>query len=569
MHLLRHRFTRFANPSWNGLVVTAGLLLAAAAHETNGATINARSPALADITTAIALAKEGDTVLVPAGTVHWTNQLSISKGVVLKGATTVNGAGTKTPTVSDLTVIINDITGAPNLVDVRLTAAQNFQLTGFTFRAGLSSGSLVHLVGNGNAPVMGCRVDHCHFVGSTGRSVQTDGWLYGVADHNFIETKANGQSFYINAANYAGKLLGHGSWADYPWFGTERFFFIEDNTMTGEGKNSTNGALDSEYGGRWVVRHNYFINCRPGWHGTEGGNRGCRAVEVYDNTFDWSIIFSAMARSGSTLYHDNKWVGTGKSPTACHSSIAVFREYAGVTANCLYGFADGTGPFDQNDTEGNGTYVAGHAPHVFDSGTISLGGTGTVKDGSKDWTTNKWAGYSIKQTTQSAASCPKGSYVETNTNNQITYRYYSSGDRGPALSFAAGDSYKIHRVLVALDQIGRGKGDLLSGGSTSAPINTVSGGATWPRQALEPAMSWNNVDVTGSPYGFNSSFPTVKLGRDYYNLGKGFPAGSTPSQVSSIYSASLNGVAYTGTYTYPHPLTGPAPPTNLSIVSGP
>jgi len=547
------------------------VFLSGAAHQVNGTTISARSPALADISTAIALAKDGDTVTVPAGTAHWTNRLAISKGVVLRGATTVSGAGTKTPNVSDLTVIINDATGAPNLVDVNLTATQNFQLTGFTFRAGLSTGSLIHLRGNGgNQPVMSCRVDHCHLVGSTNRSVQTDGWLYGVADHNFIETKSNGQCFYINAATYGGKLLGHGSWADYPWFGTEKFFFIEDNTMTGEGKNPTNGALDSENGGRWVVRHNYFINCRPGWHGTEGGNRGCRAVEVYDNTFDWSIIFSAMTRSGTTLYHDNRWVGTGKSPTACHSTIAVFREYAGVSSNCGYGFADGTGPLDQNDTEGNGTYIAGNAPHLFEGGTISAGGSGTATDSSKSWTTNKWAGYSIKQTNPSAPSYPKGSYVDTNTSNKIAYTYYASGDRGPALSLAAGDSYEIHRVLIALDQVGRGKGDLLSGGSVDAPINTVTGSKSWPRQALEPAMSWNNVDIAGTAYGFKSSFPTEQLGRDYYNLGKGFPVGSTPSQVSSIYTAAVNGTNYTGSYTYPHPLVvALSPPSDLAIVQGP
>ncbi len=187
MHFFRPDFIRSADPCWRGLGFTVAVLLAGSVHQANGATVNARSPALADVSTAIALAKDGDTVTVPAGTAHWTNQLSISKGVILRGATTVTGAGTKTPTVSDLTVIINDATGAPNLADVNLTAAQNFQLTGFTFRAGLSTGSLIHLVGKGgNTPVMSCRVDHCHLVGSTNRSVQTDGWLYGVADHNFI-----------------------------------------------------------------------------------------------------------------------------------------------------------------------------------------------------------------------------------------------------------------------------------------------------------------------------------------------------------------------------------------------
>jgi hypothetical protein len=72
-------------------------------------------------------------------------------------------------------------------------------------------------------------------------------------------------------------------------------------------------------------------------------------------------------------------------------------------------------------------------------------------------------------------------------------------------------------VLVALDQVGRGKGDLLSG-TADAPVNTVTASKSWPRQALEPAMSWNNVDVAGAAYGFNSSFHTEQQGRDYYNL---------------------------------------------------
>jgi hypothetical protein len=123
-------------------------------------------------------------------------------------------------------------------------------------------------------------------------------------------------------------------------------------------------------------------------------------------------------------------------------------------------------------------------------------------------------------------------------------------------------------VLVALDQVGRGKGDLLSG-PVDAPVNTVAGGKSWPRQAVEPAMSWNNVDIAGTAYGFKSSFPTEQLGRDYYNLGKGLPLGSTPSQVSSIYTSAVNGTTYTGPYTYPHPLTLLSPPTNLAIVQGP
>ena len=414
------------------------------------------------------------------------------------------------------------------------------------------------------------RVDHCHFDHIYARNIQTDGWTYGVADHNYIQVQGNGQCFYINGATYGGKLLGHGAWADYPWFGTNKFFFIEDNTMVGNGIVSTSGGLDSENGGRWVVRHNYFINCRPGGHGTEGGNRGSRAVEVYDNTFDWSISYSSMNRSGVYLYHDNQWIGSGKSAQSAHSNIAVFREFGAVSVDSTYGVADGTSPWDMNDTEGNGTFIQGHSPHVFDSGTVTSGSvsasTATVTDKTKNWMPNQWIGYSVKQTHPSSPCYRKGSYIISNTATTITYSLYTSGDRGPLFTFAGGDNYEIHKVLIAIDQVGRGKGDLLSGGSPA--VNTVTGGAAWPHQALEPAMSWNNTYIpTNTAYGYNTGAPTEREGRDYYDLGGGFPLNTTPSKISSIYTAALNGVTYTGPYTYPHPLTnGLLPPTNLTVL---
>ena len=60
-------------------------------------------------------------------------------------------------------------------------------------------------------------------------------------------------------------------------------------------------------------------------------------------------------------------------------------------------------------------------------------------------------------------------------------------------------------------------------------------------------------------FGANSSQSTTKPSLDYYNLGAGFPANTTPSAVSSTYTAELNGVDYVGTFIYPHPLVTAAP----------
>src|SRR5262245_23526008 len=50
------------------------------------ATINAKSGSLVDVSSAVASAKDGDTVTVPAGTAIWTSTLNIAKNITLQGA---------------------------------------------------------------------------------------------------------------------------------------------------------------------------------------------------------------------------------------------------------------------------------------------------------------------------------------------------------------------------------------------------------------------------------------------------------------------------------------------------
>ena len=50
-------------------------------------------------------------------------------------------------------------------------------------------------------------------------------------------------------------------------------------------------------------------------------------------------------------------------------------------------------------------------------------------------------------------------------------------------------------------------------------------------------------------------------GRDYINLGNGRPADTIPDEVQKFYTAEVNGVAYVGEFTYPHPLRGGSAPT--------
>ena len=70
--------------------------------------------------------------------------------------------------------------------------------------------------------------------------------------------------------------------------------------------------------------------------------------------------------------------------------------------------------------------------------------------------------------------------------------------------FNSGDEFSIRKVLIGLDQNGRGKGDLVN---TNNP-------RFWPNEQQETCFSWNNQDTAGRPLGFQSGIPTQHEGID-------------------------------------------------------
>jgi hypothetical protein len=543
-----------------------------------GATIYNSDGSVTNVQALHNAAHDGDIITLPAGIFSWTARLNITKGVTIQGATTISGAGTANPVINDGTIIQDNTPRSGSgvgIIKVALSPSQSFRLTGITFTSGgstnASGNGAIILTSSASSPNQSMRIDHCHFDNLyQGKDIFVSGWVYGVADHNVINCRGNAASFYVTHASYGGsaQINGNGSWADYPWYGTNKFFFIEDNSINGSGTVQTSGTIDADHGGRYVARHNFFQNAHPSCHGTEGGvPRGVRAMEIYANVFNWTFTHSGGAqRSGTSLWHDNTWTGVELGGPV-HTPLANFREIGAVGAEGgTWGCADGTSPWDVNDTEGNGTYIEGHPPFLFDSGTDtnSVNSQGVIHDSRKNWTPNQWVGYSITNTNPSAPCYKKGSYVLSNTSNTITYAFYPSTDRGPLLIFNAGDTYEVHRILTQLDQSGRGKGDQVV---DSPPINQAFGTRQWTHQALEPCFSWNNVHTpSNNVYGYGSGSPTEIANRDYYNLGAGFPANTTPAAVYLKYTAALNGVNYVGTFVYPHPLVT-AQPTSRPIVA--
>ena len=602
------------------------------------------------------LAHDGDTITLPTGVFDWTKLVTITKGITLQGQTAISGAGTTaSPTVNDLTVILDDTprTGsAQGIIVAQINSNQSFRMTGISFFPGSITtnpniDSPFRIRGVGSSPAANIRIDHCHFhLLYQGKILWWNGWAYGVADHNFIETRPNSYAFYAYEQDYRypdGTVdsfgMGNGAWADYPYYGTEKFWFIEDNTIVGGG-DLNSGLLDGDHGGKAVIRHNYWKNAIPSMHGTEGGwLRGMRAVEFYDNKVENTQLNLGMGiRSGTLLVHDNQWLGVEPSNDQL-GRLANFREDP-ARAYPIWGLADGTSLWDRNDTDGAGHYVLGSPPFVFDSGTATSGtigsSTATITDTNKNWIPNRWVGYSITNNTCSSCGGPPpiGSYIVSNTANTITYNYYSASDTPAHLIFRAGDRYQIHRILTMMDQVGSGKADKIIDLSTTLsasvtfptstlPVQSTAGfppsgkvmvgtkvmvayngisgnsliGCTtlgtgtyaagslvqsaknattnsmvWPNQQSEPVFAWNNVH---QPSGHQLTFftdaaqPTTRPNIDFFNLGGGFTANTTPNAVSAKYIAAVNGVQYTGTFTYPHPLVSGAPQPTPTVTPTP
>ena len=105
--------------------------------------------------------------------------------------------------------------------------------------------------------------------------------------------------------------------------------------------------------------------------------------------------------------------------------------------------------------------------------------------------------------------------------------------RDPLLVFNLGDAFAVRKVLISLDQGGRGKGDLV-GANDPSPH--------WPNQQRETCFSWNNKNTdTTHVYGINSGMPTIHEGSDYINLGAGLPVNQIPAQVRAAYPVGVNG----------------------------
>ena len=488
----------------------------------------AASTGFNDVAATVSSAKDGDTVVLPAGTTSWTSTLTIKKAITLQGA----GVGQ--------TIIKDDLlTKNAHLISITTSAGKCYRLTGLEFQPGtrttVFTSGMISVTGNSTS----FRIDNCKFdILNNVPYFYFAGAVCGVVDHcTFIRGASQGGGcfkFYHDA--WDKKKWGDGSWANPVDWGGPNAIYIEDCTFTNVLTSATRGISDAHGGARWVFRHNTCTNIKVEVnHGTEstGRMRGGRSVEIYDNTFTGTHPASNLfnQRSGTGVCFNN--ISTGYSHSAWYTATN-YRDDGYYSFNRYPGWqgANGLSGWDINDTTGGPNHDG-----VYLTGTASGGsGTGILNVSGANWTPNQWKSYVVRNTDAGYTDGNGVTWsdyfatIASNTTDTITV------DAGAfkILSFNPGDHFEIRKVIQALDTIGASTGDLLSGGKPS-PTNL--------HQTMEPIYCWNNT-VDGVPATVVGTTSNVVEGVNYIN-GTAKP-GYTP-------------------YVYPHPLvTGvPSPPKTL------
>jgi hypothetical protein len=437
--------------------------------QVKGAVLSARSASLSDVSAAVASAKDGDTVEVPAGTASWPATLTIAKAITLQGAG------------EDRTVILDDLPKNGSNVIIQASRGKFYRLTGFDFRSGdratKSMKGCVLVVGTCKA----VRIDHCRFNRVHNRCIFLRNAICGVIDHCTFITNTGGAITIFHDA-WDGKSWGDGSWATPIEWGGPSAIYIEDNDFSSDNSTHLHGIMDEYAGARFVFRYNTVKNGVIASHGTgsTGRNRGVRQWEIYNNrfTFDPATSGNAMhLRGGTGVVFDNTVVGI--------SEFLTLHTYRYHTAFPRWSGSDGTCNWDLNDDK---IYTSGTAGNGSGIGRNGAGGKLVVPNAG--WLANQWVAYTVRNldglsniqpsNSKGAGPGPFFSAVVANTSDTILLE---AGSQQPNKIFAPGDHFEIRKVRQSLDMIGASTGDLLSG---KAPT------PRWLNQQIEPVYIWNN-----------------------------------------------------------------------------
>ena len=378
-------------------------------------TINAASCSAADVQTAFsAVTNSTTTVNIPAGNCHWTVSVqllvpssSTSLSVLGAGILTTTGGG-------DQTVIIDDYASNSAVLNIMSngTPTSFVRVAGITVQGGtglVKYGGIID-VGGSSANI---RFDHDHInsqtysPGNPSAGMRWTGCTYGVVDHSIFDQPIGGVNNAVqtdNSGSCFGDSLGVGdqSWAHPTALGTASFLYMEDNVFNNGASN------DCTFGGRFVERYNTFNTSSPApsvqTHPTGGAGRirGCRAWEIYGNTYSATsgqfINTAFFASSGTgvvwsnTLPSSSAGGGTGyKIFIEMHSMRRDSTTYGQSAAPNGWGYCgtsfNGAGSnWDQNSNASTGAHCMDQPGQGM--GDLLTGGFSSDGSGSNNVTNN-------------------------------------------------------------------------------------------------------------------------------------------------------------------------------------
>lgn len=468
---------------------------------------------------------DGTNYTINAGTfTGWTSQIAITLNysvAIIGGGNTIGSNSLGNPTsYNDVSVIQdgsgNSSTSFGRMLHITTTAGHSLRITGLTIQTGSGESTTAD---NGVIGIDGAshdvRIDHNHFNWAIGpKGVIVGGNVQGVADHNYVVTTTNVNTFQILGNGWKGlseSAGGDQSWADLSYFGSSQFFFLENNTFSGQ------HAFDCLQGGRLVFRYNTGTNAHLQTHGTgyDTRDRGCRAIEVYgNNVTGGGFSFWMQLESGSSMWWGNTVSGynnfvevdTVRTNNATYTQTAPPNGW-GYCGNSVNG---STSVWDQNLSSDGHACMDGVGRG---KGHLLSGGSGGSFTGTVDSITGT-------QTYPSQASDPVYSWGESISG--LTGSYFSSLD---GTSTASDRDYYLE-----LPRFGN-----------AATFNGTSG------VGCGPAIGAGCANPVPRPV-------TCTSGVGYWN-----PATNT------LYVCTSGNVwlKYYSPYTYPHPLAVPTPVNTL------
>jgi hypothetical protein len=261
-------------------------------------------------------ARDGDTVIIPAGTCIVHESIIINKNISIIGEG-IDKTKFRTDGKSDVFIMTVDNSSA-------------IRISGMSFiGAGGGEKAFIHLRGNND----NIRIDHCRFTEGGAESLFIWGVLFGVIDHCEFYNDAT-----ISIHQYALNANIHGDMGTYMWgdgvspapdvyrqLGNLYALYIEDCNFTTTSKTRGGCAIATCYGSKYVFRRNILksdnnytmIDCHgPGrYNQWLTGTRGSYSVEIYDNTIQATATgYGCYCRGGRGVVCDNTFTGSFNIP---------------------------------------------------------------------------------------------------------------------------------------------------------------------------------------------------------------------------------------------------------------